>query len=180
MDTYVALLRGITPSNPNMRNEKLREVFEDIGYQNVQTVISSGNILFETGSRNVEELETTIEQALLKQLGFTKTAIVYSKDDLHSLINKNPFKDLKNTPQCKLNVTFLKNKPKIDFQFPYQPKNKGFTVLRIYNRAIFSIVDLSRGKTPDLMQWMEKEFGKDLTIRTWKTVDKIMKRLDLL
>ena len=42
---YVALLRGIGPSNPNMRNERLRELFQKLGFQNVQTVISSGNVL---------------------------------------------------------------------------------------------------------------------------------------
>ncbi|MBI5458927.1 DUF1697 domain-containing protein [Methanobacterium sp.] len=178
MTTYVALLRGITPSNPNMRNEMLRGVFEDIGFENVQSVISSGNILFETGSRNLEELESTIEKALLKQLDFKSTTIVYSKDELQSFINEKPFKNLKDTPQSKLNVTFLKNKPNTDVEFPYQSENKGFTVVGIYNRAICSVVDLSKGKTPDLMRWMEKEFGKNLTTRTWKTVDRIMKRLD--
>jgi hypothetical protein len=29
MKQYVAFLRGIMPSNPNMRNEKLRGVFEE-------------------------------------------------------------------------------------------------------------------------------------------------------
>lgn len=178
MDTYVALLRGITPSNPNMRNEKLRSVFEDIGFQNVQSVISSGNILFETKSKNLAEIEVTIEKTLLKQLDLTSTAIVYSKDDLQSLINEKPFENQKDTPHCRLNVTFLKNKPNTVVEFPYQSENKGFTVLGIYNRAIFSIVDLSKGKTPDLMRLMEKEFGKDLTTRTWKTVGRIMKRLD--
>ena len=178
MATYVALLRGITPSNPNMRNEKLRGVFEDIGFENVQSVISSGNILFETGSRNLEELESTIEKALLKQLDFKSTTIVYSKDELQSFINENPFKNLKDTAQSKLNVTFLKSKPNTDVEFPYQSENKGFTVVGIYNRAICSVVDLSKGKTPDLMRWMEKEFGKNLTTRTWKTIDRIMKRLD--
>lgn len=42
MTTYVALLRGIVPLNPNMRNEKLRGVFEKLGFTNVRTVISSG------------------------------------------------------------------------------------------------------------------------------------------
>jgi len=31
---YVALLRGIRPSVPNMRNEKLRELFEKLGFEN--------------------------------------------------------------------------------------------------------------------------------------------------
>jgi len=97
---------------------------------------------------------------------------------LQSFINEKPFKNLKDTAQSKLNVTFLKNKPNTDVEFPYQSENKGFTVVGIYNRAICSVVDLSKGKTPDLMRWMEKEFGKNLTTRTWKTVDRIMKRLD--
>lgn len=64
MNKYAALLRGIGPSNPNMRNEKLRGVFENLGFQNVQTVISSGNVLFETRSNNIKELEAIIEKAL--------------------------------------------------------------------------------------------------------------------
>ena len=45
---YVALLRGIGPANPNMRNEKLRGVLEELGLANVASVISSGNLLFDT------------------------------------------------------------------------------------------------------------------------------------
>ncbi len=176
MSAYVALLRGITPSNPSMRNENLQGVFEDIGFQNVQTVISSGNVLFETGSRNVTELEAIIEKAIFKQLNFKSTTIVHSKEDLQSFINENPFENLKDTSQLKLNVTFLKNKPNTEIEFPYQSINKGFVVLGSYNRAICSIVDLSKGKTSDLMRWMEKEFGTDITTRTWKTVGRIMQR----
>ena len=36
---YVALLRGIGPTNPNMRNEKLRGFFEVLVFEDVQTVI---------------------------------------------------------------------------------------------------------------------------------------------
>jgi len=178
MTKYVALIRGITPSNPEMRNEKLRAVFEGLGYKNVKTVISSGNVIFETELENVNELESTIEKALYKQLNFKRTTIVFSKDDLHSIVSENPFKDLEDTSQCKLNVTFLKNKPITKVKFPYHGKNNGFTILGIYNRAITSMVDLSKGRTPDLMRWMDKEFGKDLTTRTWKTVQKIMKVFD--
>jgi uncharacterized protein (DUF1697 family) len=46
MVKYVALLRGIAPTNPNMRNDKLRGVFEKLSFENVKTVISSGNVVF--------------------------------------------------------------------------------------------------------------------------------------
>lgn len=178
MTKYVALLRGIGPSNPNMRNEKLRGVFRDLGFEDVQTVISSGNVLFKTQARNVEEIEAIIEEALPEKLGFTSTTIVWSKAEIESLVDKEPFKGVKDSPESRLNVTFLKNEPTTEIQFPYLAENKGYTVLGIYDRTICSVVDLTRTKTPDLMRWLEKEFGKDITTRTWKTVGRIIRRMN--
>jgi hypothetical protein len=62
MKSYVALLRGIAPTNPNMRNDRLRGVFAELGFSNVRTVISSGNVLFETDSSAVRALETKVER----------------------------------------------------------------------------------------------------------------------
>ncbi|HMK53922.1 MAG TPA: DUF1697 domain-containing protein [Methanobacteriaceae archaeon] len=178
MTKYVALLRGISPSNPNTRNEKLRGVFEDLGFEKVQTVIASGNVLFETQSRSLEELESIVEKALSEKLDFTSTTIIRSKEELQSFIKENPFKDIKDTPQSKLNVTFLKNKPNTEIEFPYSTENNGFTLLGIHNRIIYSTVNLSIAKTPDLMRWLEKEFGKSITTRTWKTIGRILKKLN--
>jgi uncharacterized protein (DUF1697 family) len=88
---YVALLRGIGPSNPNMRNEKLRGVFESLGFEHVQTVITSGNVLFESPSRDVNSLEAQIEEAIQSQLGFSSTTIIRSHQQLKRLANKDPF-----------------------------------------------------------------------------------------
>lgn len=178
MTKYIALIRGITPSNPDMHNEKLRAVFEGLGYKNVQTVISSGNVIFETRLENVNELESTIEKALQEKLNFKRTTIVFSKEDTHSFISEDPFKNQEDGPQCKLNVTFLKNTPDTEIKLPYHGKNKVFTVLGVHGRVITSMVDLSKGRTPELMRWMDNEFGNELTTRTWKTVQKIMKRFD--
>jgi uncharacterized protein (DUF1697 family) len=174
---YVALLRGITPSNPSMRNENLRAVFRDLGWEEVESVISSGNIIFKARSRKTSELEATVEKALKNKLDIRSTAIIYSKDDLQSLVHENPFINVEDTPQCKLNVTFLKNRLELKFKFPYHPDNRGFIVLGAHKRAIYSVVNLSQGKTPDLMRWVEKEFGNQLTTRTWKTVQRILNKL---
>jgi uncharacterized protein (DUF1697 family) len=177
MYSYVALLRGVGPSNPNTRNENLRRVFEDLGFQSVQTVISSGNVLFESSSANLKEFEPIIKKELQKQLDYSGTAIIRSKEELEDLFKKNPFGDIKDTPRSKLNVTFLKNKPDTNLKFPYHEENEGFIVLGILNGAIFSIVNLEKTKTPHLMSWLEKEFGQEITTRTWKTIGRILKKL---
>ncbi len=176
--SFVAFLRGISPSNPKMRNEKLRSVFHNLGFSNVRTVISSGNVLFESEADDMIRLEGIIEKKLQEQLGITSTTIICSKEELKFLFNENPFKNIDDTPKSKLNVTFLKNEPENQLVFPYQSENKGFTVLSINDRVVFSVVDLSRSKTPDLMRWLEKEFGKNITTRTWKTIVRIIKKFD--
>jgi uncharacterized protein (DUF1697 family) len=175
---YVALLRGIGPSNPNMRNEKLREVFQRLGFQNVQTVISSGNVLFESPSRDVKALEAAIEEAIQRQLGFTSTTILRSHHQLRRLVSSELFGGIEDTPTTRLNVTFVKEKRRTNLQFPYDAKKKGYTVVGMHGREVLSVVDLTGATTPDLMAWLEKQFGKAITTRTWKTVAKILTRLD--
>ena len=175
---YVALLRGIGPSNPNMRNEKLRGVFEWLGFQNVQTVISTGNVLFESPSRDVKALEAAIEAAFQRQLGFTSTTIIRSQHQLRRLVASDLFGGIEDTPTTRLNVTFLKKRRSTNLQFPYDAEKKGYTVVGMHGREVFSAVDLTGATTPDLMAWLEKQFGKAITTRTWKTVGKILNRLD--
>src|SRR6185312_1324765 len=64
MMRYVALLRGIGPTNPNMKGEKLKAVFEGLGFRNVHTVIASGNVIFDSPSKAPAVLEEKIEKAL--------------------------------------------------------------------------------------------------------------------
>src|SRR3546814_6333564 len=85
MTAYVALLRGIAPTNPKMRNAELRRVFEELGFDAVRTVISSGNVLFESPDRSRTRLESQIEAALHAHLGAPCTTIVRSRRQLERL-----------------------------------------------------------------------------------------------
>ena len=174
---YVALLRGIAPMNPAMRNENLRKVLENLGLEDVTTVISSGNVLFESSSRAVRSLETKIEKAWPQQLGFTSTTIIRSKAQLSNLADADPFQGLTDSRKSQFNVTFLKRTTKVDFEFPYRPKGKSYRLLGIYDDAVCSTIDLTGDGTPDLMSWLDKQFGRQITTRTWKTVQRILNRM---
>jgi uncharacterized protein (DUF1697 family) len=178
MTKYVALLRGIAPTNPNMRNDKLRGVFEKLGFANVRTVISSGNVIFESPSRSVRKLEEDIETALPEELGFKSTTLIRSQRQLQGLVDKHPFQGLEHSQKSSLNVTFLKKKTKIDIKFPHRVDNRDYTLLGMHSGAICSVIDLTSSKTPDLMVWLEKRFGKQITTRTFKTVERILKAMD--
>ena len=168
---YVAFIRGIGPENPNMHGTKLREFFESLGFKNVRSFISSGNVLFESDETNVVKLETEIENELPKKLGFSKAVIIRSKEDLEELISRNPFPGLVHSPNTYLNVTFLKYEVNKKLDFPME--DKGYRIVQVYKREICFIIDQRYGNTPYMMSQLEKTFDKKVTTRTWNTVIRI-------
>jgi uncharacterized protein (DUF1697 family) len=147
---YIALLRGIGPTNPNMRNEKLRGVFEQLGFRNVRSVISSGNVIFESSSKNVKVLGAKLERVWPEKLGFKSTTIIRSQQYIEKLIASKPFKNKEHSRESYLLVTFLKT-----------------------GTEVFSTIDVASTGTPNFMAQLEKKYGKEITTRTWKTVLRI-------
>jgi uncharacterized protein (DUF1697 family) len=161
-----------------MHNEKLRGVFENLGFTKVRTVISSGNVIFDSPSRNIKQLEEDIERAIPEELGFTSTTIIRNRSQLQKLVDANPFQGMTHSQTSYLNVTFLKKKTRIEMKFPYEVKDRAYSMLGMYDGAICSVIDMTSSKTPDLMVWLEKQFGKEITTRTWKTVERILKVME--
>jgi uncharacterized protein (DUF1697 family) len=170
MTKYVALLRGIGPLNPNMRNEKLRSVFENLGFANVKTVISSGNVIFESDNSDAAAIEQQLETAWPIQLGFRSSTIVRTSEQLHDIIAADFFKGYQHDKKTYLTVTFLKHKKPITKWI-----GRGYKIIAADSYTIYAVVDLSAAKTPDLMLRLEKLVGKEITTRTWKTVERLYK-----
>jgi uncharacterized protein (DUF1697 family) len=178
MTKYVALLRGIGPTNPNMKSDKLKALFEELGFSNVQTVITSGNVIFESHKSNTNTMAKSIEEALPEKLGFKSTAIIRSYDQLQKLVSKDPYKGLIHDQKTYLLVTFFKKAQDIKIELPYTPDDKPYTVLGKVDDAVYGSVDLTTGKTPDYMVWLERQFGKNITSRTFKTIQRILSKMD--
>ncbi len=178
MHRYAALLRGIAPSGRNMSNDKLRGVFEQLGFTGVGSVLASGNIVFTSDEVAEPLLEQRIEAALNQNLGIPGRTIVRSQAALHALLDSDPFAGLTHGSGTYLTATFLKNPavPTLTTEHP-----DGRTRVVGYDpeaRAILAVTDNSDpGRTPDFMVWLEKTYGKDITTRTWLTVQRIVTRL---
>jgi uncharacterized protein (DUF1697 family) len=177
MTHYVAMMRGFGPGDPNMRHDRLRPLFEGLGFTDVQPVISSGNVVFQSDATDTARLESIIETALEQHLGFFRAAVVRSQADIQRLVDSNPFAGIEPSASSNWNVTFLKSQPKIHLNFPYRPEGKQFELLSLNDRAICSVLDRQFTTTPDLMTWLERQFGKGITTRTWKTVGRLLQKL---
>jgi uncharacterized protein (DUF1697 family) len=132
MTNYIAMLRGIGPGNPNMHGDKLRDSFLSMGFSNVKTLLSSGNIVFSSEETNIKKIETLIEDTNTRELGFTRDAIVRSQTEVQALIDANPFDGLKheNGGRTYLTITFFKNTPASLPDFPFKPEAKHFELIK--------------------------------------------------
>jgi uncharacterized protein (DUF1697 family) len=174
MVTYIAFLRGINSGlNPTLKMDVLKRAFEELGFQNVKTVIASGNVIFDAEATKENELEKAIEEALPKAIGFESATIVFKLADLKRLAKLDTFKDIKVTPSTRLFVTFVKKQPKNSQKI----SGNGFEIMSKSGRALFSVLDLA-GTTPDLMKILDKELGKTNTTRSWKTIEKILQKAE--
>jgi len=170
MPKYVALLRGIGPSNTNMHQKKLEGVLEELGFSNVKTIISSGNVVFESPLKDIAKLEDKIERAWPAKLGFNSMTIVRSREQLKALVDKKPYGSTEHSRENYLLVTFFKQ-PIKGIKGNYQD------VLGV--NALCSVVDATTSKTPDFMAQLDRQYGKDqITSRTWKTVQRILQKME--
>lgn len=173
MTKYVALLRGINSGkNPSTKMKDLQELFTDLGFRDVSTIIASGNVVFET-DQEASTLKSLIESGFERKFNFKSAVILKSKREIESLIKANPFKDIKAGPGIATHVTFLSEGTKNT----EIPKGKGYEVIKNTNGVIFSIVNLNETKTPALLKVLDDTFKSNLTTRTWGTVERIWQRL---
>jgi uncharacterized protein (DUF1697 family) len=110
MTRLVAFLRGINVGGHIVKKETLQKAFTSLGFQDIFTYKQSGNVIFEAGSGNPEEIRKKIEIKLQDTLGYKIAVFVRSILKLSEIIDSEPFK-AKNKECTSYLVTFLASTP---------------------------------------------------------------------
>ena len=168
MPRYAAFLRGVMPMNAKM--PELKRAFEKAGFDEVRTVLGSGNVVFSARAASDAALQRKAEAAMQEHLGRTFFTIIRSIDELQALLALDPFAQYRLPPASKRIVTFLRQVPA---RAPARlPDQDGARILHVTGREVFTAY-LPTPKGPVFMALIEKTFGTDLTTRTWDTVKKV-------
>lgn len=164
---YVAFLRGVSPTNAKM--SELKSCFEDAGFTDVKTILSSGNVVFNARAASEAALERRAEAAMTQRLQRSFYTIVRPTSDLIALLDADPFATFRLPKDAKRVVTFLREPYKTKISLPIALD--GARILSLIGREIFTAyVPSPRG--PVFMTLIEKTFGANVTTRTWDTVKK--------
>ncbi len=156
----------------NAKMPELKRAFELAGLQDVKTVLSSGNVVFSARPVPEAALAKKAEAAMKKHLGSAFVTFIRSVDHLRELLESDPYAAFRAKPGAKRVVTFLLDPPTAKLKLPLELD--GARILCVKDREIFSDY-IVNDKGPVFMTLLQKTFGKDITTRTWQTVEKVSK-----
>ena len=113
MPQYAAFLRGVNVGqHRRVSSAELRSAFEEIGFEDVGTFRSSGNVVFGGASGAEAKLKARVEKGLLEALGLEIVVFLRSADEVRAIADHQPFPlELVDASGGKLQVSILPGEP---------------------------------------------------------------------
>lgn len=91
MEKYIALLRGINVGGKNkLSMPVLKEMFEQNGFDSVETYINSGNIIFLSDNTDEKSLKEECEKLIANTFHFKISLMIISVRDLSAALDNAP------------------------------------------------------------------------------------------
>ena len=150
----------------------LREFLTELGFTRVQTLLQSGNVVFEAGERSPQELEIFLAEETEQRFALTTEFVVRSPEDIAAVIARNPFPDEAIQDPGHLLVLFMKKEPLEKDIEALQASIVGREVVHADGKHVYAIFPDGIGDSK-LISQLDRKLGKTWTGRNWNTVSKL-------
>ncbi|MCX6560769.1 MAG: DUF1697 domain-containing protein [Candidatus Aminicenantes bacterium] len=176
MTRYVAFLRAVNVGgHATLKMESLRRAFMALGFENVRTLLASGNVVFEAGEPAAagEAMTARIEGHLRDKLGLGTMVMLRTRREIEKLVQRDPFGDEASGRAIEYYVAFLARKPKAGYDLPIVSAKDGLELFSVEGREAFLIRRRVIGRYGSPNDLIEAKLGVAATFRNWNTVLKI-------
>ena len=171
MTRYAAFLRGVNLGKRTVKSAELKAAFEAMGFENVKTLLASGNVLFD--ARPGKGLKDQIEAGLERQFGFAVGTVLRTLDELEAMAAADPFGRAEGD-DAKLYVMLFAEPLPAAFKPKRVPGD--FDVPKLTERELFLVLwrkpdGTYAGNSGGLVA-LEKQMPKGtlVTSRNWNTI----------
>ena len=173
MDTFIALLRGINVTGKNkVPMAELRSLCTDLGWQDVQSYIQSGNLVFKAAA-TVHELEAQLEQAMESHFGLSISVIVRDGAGWPAYVQANPFPDASQREPNRVMLALSKAAPKGDAAEGLQARASANERIAQVGDALWIHYGDGAGRSKLTPALLNRLVGSPVTARNWRTVLKL-------
>lgn len=147
----------------------LTVILDTLGYENIQTYIQSGNIVFKCKNKISENSADEIGKRVLNKKGFEPKVLLISADELQNAVENNPFDT--NDGQA-LHFFFLKSpppQPNIHQLMSMKAVSEEFKL----DKNVFYLYAPDGIGRSKLAAGVEQALGITVTARNWNTISKL-------
>lgn len=175
MNIYISLLRGINVSgHKKVSMQELKKLYESLGFDHVTTYIQSGNVVFQSSTKDVKKTARQIEQAIQQHFNFDVDVFIYTPAEFGKIIANNSFVQKRKVGTTKCHVTFLSTAPQpaaIE-ELKKIPQNTDEYIVK--GNIVYLFCPNGYGRTKLTNTTLEKKLGVRATTRNWNTVNKLV------
>lgn len=114
MQRYIAFLRGINLGKRRLQMSRLKSLIENLGFNEVETFIASGNVLFSSKAADVARLEDRIAKHLESSLGYPVDTFIRTAERVANIARLKPFPE-DGRPGITIHVGFWQQPATPDF-----------------------------------------------------------------
>ena len=177
MQIVISLLRGVNMAGHNkMKMTDLSLLFKEIGFDDAETYIQSGNVVFtDPGSRSETGLTEKIEEAIREKFNYNIPVINRTSEELNAVLLQNPFADEENFDPEKLAVIFLHEKPSESQIGKVRGVNYPPDKFMIAGKEIYIYCPNGFGRSKIYTGFFEGKMKVTGTGRNWKTLNALVK-----
>ena len=175
MPRYAAFLRALNVGGGHVvKMDRLRQLFEQLGLEDVETVIASGNVLFTSSSKNEKTLAAKIAACLEDRLGYAVATFLRTPAELAAAVKRNPFGRIES---ANLYVGFLADAPPAASIAALRACATDIDDFRVAGREVYWLCRTSFSRSEFSGAKIEKLLGAATTLRNITTVRRIAGKL---
>ena len=175
MPQVVALLRAVNVGgNAIVPMAALRDLFDELGFTNVRTLLQSGNVVFDAGRAAPAALCKKIEAAIHKRFGHDVRVVVRTPEDLRDVVTRNPFPAAARDDPSRLLVTFLAEAPAAAAVKALAGWKHATEPHKVDGRELYIHYRNGAGTSKFAGPTIEKTLGTTGTARNWNTINKLI------
>lgn len=173
MDVYVALLRGVNVGGANkLAMGDLRSIFESAGCARVETIIQSGNVVFEAPEAIARKLAPVIEAQIQFRFAIAAPVVLRSRAALREIVENNPFLRSGADP-ARLHVMCLSSRPNPDDVAALDPQRSPPDEFILRDREIYLRLPNGVARSKLTNAYFDRALRTIGTVRNWRTMTRL-------
>ena len=176
MSKHIAFLRAINVGGHNVKMNALRQLFESLGFSDVETFIASGNVIFEAKAGNAKALEKKIETYLHETLGYEVAAFIRTDAEVAEIAKYKPFPQSKLDVAAALNIGFLADALDANSTQKLISLQTEIDDFDVHGREIYWLCKKKQSDSKISNAVIEKALGIKSTLRGVSTVNKLAEK----